>query len=378
MKRRGLAAACAAGFAFSANYTNHAPMAPLLRAEFGFDNASAGLLTTAIFLTHGLLQLPGGRLADITGPSRAMVMALGWVAACNFAIAFAGAYWQLLLWKALAGIGTGVCFTAGARYIVALFAGRELHIAQGLYGGSIVLGSGFVIFAVPQLQSSFGWRGAFLCSALVASAVWIWWMAGAPRPPQKAPPARSFSEMARSRELWLLGFIQMGSFGLVIVVGTWIITLLKTTFQMPLKTAGLVGSAVLLMGIVSRPLGGWLMRRVGMRTLIMGALLLNAAACGALAWGHWFGLTLAAIVALGAGCGLPYASVFSRAAALFPGRAGAAMGLVNMLGILMILAGAPAVGWLADWTGQFRSSFLALGGFTLLAAAAASAIPEEK
>jgi MFS family permease len=47
------------------------------------------------------------------------------------------------------------------------------------------------------------------------------------------------------------------------------------------------------------------------------------------------------------------------------------MGLVNMLGILMILAGAPMVGRLADWTGGFRSSFLALGIFSLLACAAA-------
>ena len=41
------------------------------------------------------------------------------------------------------------------------------------------------------------------------------------------------------------------------------------------------------------------------------------------------------------------------------------LGLVNMLGIVMILAGAPAVGHLADWTGNFQSSFVALGAFTL-------------
>src|SRR3954464_12621715 len=114
-QKLALAAGCAVGFAFSANYTNHAPMVPLLRAEFGFDNASAGLLTTAIFLTHALMQLPGGRLADRLGPARVMVFALAWVAVANFAIAFAGAYWQLLFWKAFAGIGTGACFTAGAR-----------------------------------------------------------------------------------------------------------------------------------------------------------------------------------------------------------------------------------------------------------------------
>jgi len=47
------------------------------------------------------------------------------------------------------------------------------------------------------------------------------------------------------------------------------------------------------------------------------------------------------------------------------------MGLVNMVGILMILAGAPLVGHLADLTGTFRASFVALGGFALLVCATA-------
>jgi nitrate/nitrite transporter NarK len=376
-RRRALVAVCAAGFAFSANYTNHAPMIAVLRAAFGFNQASAGLLTTGVFLTHALMQVPGGRLADRLGPVRVLAAALAWVSVGNFAIAFAGSYWQLLFWKTFVGLGTGTCFVAGARYIVSQFSGRGLHAAQGLFGGSVVLGSGFVIFAVPQLLGAFGWRGAFLASTAVAVAAWVWWVAAAPRPEQAAPPAGTFSGMLGSRQLWLLGIVQMASFGLMIVVGAWITILLKTSFQISLKTAGLMGSLVLLLGIVTRPLGGWLAHYMRITALIGGALVLNAAACAALAWGQSLWLTFVAIVALGAGCGLPYASVFNRAAALFPGRAGAAMGLVNTVGILMILAGAPAVGHLADWTGQFRSSFLALGAFSLAAAAASLAIREK-
>jgi NNP family nitrate/nitrite transporter-like MFS transporter len=170
----------------------------------------------------------------------------------------------------------------------------------------------------------------------------------------------------------------MASFGLVIVVGSWITVLLKTNFRMPLKTAGAMGSAVLLLGILSRPLGGLLAERMPIRRLVQGSMLLNAAACGALAWGRSLGLTCAAIVLLGTGCGLPYAGIFNRAAALVPGCAGSAMGLVNMVGIVMILVGAPAVGFLADWTGQFQVSFWSLGAFALLAALAAAAIAERK
>jgi nitrate/nitrite transporter NarK len=171
--------------------------------------------------------------------------------------------------------------------------------------------------------------------------------------------------------------MQMASFGLMLVVGTWITTLLRSEFQISLKSAGLLGSMVLLLGIFSRPLGGWLAHSIRIRVLIGISLFVNALACGVLAWTHLLVIALAAIVALGMGCGLPYAGVFNRAAALFPGRAGAAMGFVNMVGIVMILAGAPAVGYLADLSGQFRTSFYILGAFALLAAAASQAIPEQ-
>lgn len=378
MNKRALISACAAGFAFSANYTNHAPMTGGLRSEFGFTQASAGLLTTAIFLTHALMQIPGGRLSDRLGASRIMVVALAWVALANVAIALSEAYWQLLLWKALAGIGTGACFTAGARYIVGIFTGRARDLAQGLYGASIVLGSGFVLFAVPQLLGAFGWRGAFFGCALLAAVVWGWWMWAAPAPKQAARAAGSLGEMMLHRELWLLSWMQMASFGLMIVIGAWITALLRTDFAMPLKAAGWLGSMVLLLGILSRPLGGWLAQSMSIQWLLGSSLLLNALACAALGWGGVLGIAILAIVALGIGCGVPYAAIFNRTAALFPDRAGAAMGFVNMVGIVMILAGAPAVGYLADLSGQFRASFYALGGFSLLAAAATRAIPEAR
>ena len=85
---------------------------------------------------------------------------------------------------------------------------------------------------------------------------------------------------------------------------------------------------------------------------------------------------ITAIVVLGVGSGLPYAALFVRAGALYPERAGAAMGLVNMLGILMILAAPPLVGKLADWTGSFQSSFFYLGVFCLVAVAGTFGIKE--
>jgi MFS family permease len=377
MNRRALLTACAVGFAFSANYTNHAPMLSVLRGNFGLSQGRSGLLTTAIFLTYALMQVPGGRLADRFGPLRVLILALAWVALANTALGLSVTFAQLLFFKALAGLGTGACFAAGARYTVASFRGPVLHLAQGFYGGSVLLGAGFIIFVVPQMLDVFGWRGAFLSCAAISLAVCLYCLWGAPRPEAGVSPPARFLEMLSQRELWLLGFVQMASFGLMIVVGTWITTLLRDALGMPLKAAGTLGSLVLLLGIASRPFGGWLANRVGLRPLVGVALLLNAAGCTALAFNHSTWLTSIAIAALALGCGVPYAGCFNRAAALFPGRSGAAMGLMNMIGIVMILIGAPATGWLADATGSFRSSFFALAAFGFLAALSVPFLSEE-
>lgn len=362
-----MAIACAMGFAFSANYTNHAPVVPALIADFDFSNALAGLLTTGLFLTHAAMQIPGGHLADRLGARRVLMAALALVCVGSFAISFSGAYWQLLFWKTFTGIGTGVCFVAGARYITGLFHGTRLHLAQGLYGGSVLLGSGFVLFAVPQFLAAFGWRGAFLATAAVATAVFIAWILAAPPVAFTPQPAGNLRVMLSNPQLWLLGLVQMASFGLAIVVGAWISMLLQQDLAVSPARAGLVGSVVLLLGIVTRPLGGALVPRMGVRRLVRVSLALSAAACVWLGSGiHSTAPAAVAVVMLGFGCGLPYAGVFNTAAALYRDRAGVAMGLVNMLGILMILGGAPLVGLLADWTGNFHFSFLSLGAFTAL------------
>jgi nitrate/nitrite transporter NarK len=194
----------------------------------------------------------------------------------------------------------------------------------------------------------------------------IIWLAAAPNVSSGTAPPGRFGEMLLAPQLWLLGLVQMASFGLSLVVGSWVVVMLVRVLKVPATQAGLIGSLVLLLGIVSRPLGGILRRHIGIRPLFIGSLVMIAAGCFAFVSSSIsLGIALAAVVLIGMGVGLPYAAMFTRAGALFPGRAGAAMGLVNMLGILMILGGAPLVGHLADLSGTFRASFVVLGGFAL-------------
>jgi len=373
-----LVSACTIGFASSANYTNHAPLIGTLMRELGFSLTAAGLLTTGIFLTHGGIQIAGGSMSDKFGPRRLLPVALAIVTIGNVALGLAASYWQLLVWKMFVGLGTGTCFVAGAHYVTSMFAGARLHAAQGAYGGSVLLGSGFVIFAVPLLSARLGWQGAFISTAALAAAAAIVWILLAPEPPPVRRKPAPLVRMLRNPQLWLLGLAQMASFGLVIVVGSWVTAYLANTFHLSLARAGRIGSLVLVIGILSRPIGGLVLPKLGTKPTIRAGLVLNATACLIFAIGNpSLARACIGVVLLGLGGGLPYAAVFNRAAALYRDRAGAAMGLVNMLGILMILTAPPLIGRMVEWSKSFASSFWGLAAFTAIALAGTLAVHTE-
>lgn len=188
-----LVLACLVGFAFSANYTNHAPLKNWLTATFNspdapFTKAMFGFLTTAIFLTHAAMQIPGGFFADKFGARKVMVLALIVVTVGNFGIAFSHNFTQLLLWKLFVGFGTGTSFVAGARYVYQCIPAEKLLIYQGYYGASVLLGSGFVIFVVPQVADHYrAWPPTFLLTATLAGLTCVIIFFMAPDPPESTP-----------------------------------------------------------------------------------------------------------------------------------------------------------------------------------------------
>ena len=309
---------CIVAFAYSANYTNHAPLAPVLMNQFGFNQAMAGFLTTGIFATHAATQVPGGHIVDRFGAKRVLLVALGIVAVGNLGMASAEAYWQLLFFKIFTGVGTGVCFVGGARYIHAAAAGPRLNVAQGLFGGSIQLGAGFVILAVPRLSLIAGWRVTFLVSAGMAVAAALVWLAAAPDVVFPPSPPGQLHKMLLAPQLWLLGILQMVTFGFSVIVGSWVVVFLKQILKVPATRAGLIGSLVLLLGIVSRPVGGYLRRYMGIRPILFASLLMITLGCFAfMASSISIGTAVGAVILLGLGVSLPYAAMFSRAGALF-------------------------------------------------------------
>ncbi len=157
------------------------------------------------------------------------------------------------------GLGTGVGFVAGIDLVRAGLGGP---FWQGAYGGSTMAAAGLALMVIPQLVGELGWRAPFWTGLVLALIGLLPVLAARRTTPtreagDRGQPSRT---VVRDRDLWPLAAVQMASFGLSVVAGNWIVTLLEREGH-GRSVAGVVGGLILFAGIVTRPAGGLLLRR---------------------------------------------------------------------------------------------------------------------
>jgi sugar phosphate permease len=141
--------------------TINAAISPALASEFGLDAAEAGLLASVYFLVFGLAQIPIGVLLDRLGPRRVQGVLL--VIAAGGATLFgnASSFPELLVARAMIGLGVAGSLMAGLKSIVTWFPRERVALANGWM---IMLGSlGAVTATAPAdwLLNYVGWRSLF-------------------------------------------------------------------------------------------------------------------------------------------------------------------------------------------------------------------------
>jgi nitrate/nitrite transporter NarK len=182
--------------------------------------------------------------------------------------------------------------------------------------------------------------------------------------------ATGLTSLLREPRLYPLAALHTASFGVSVVAGNWIVDLLEDDGHSR-RTAGLVGALVLLLGLITRPLGGWLMRSRPplTRPALVASLAAAAAGLAALALPVPLAALVAAAALAGLASGIPFAAAFAGAQRLRPDAPAAAIGVVNSAATLAILVGTPLIGLTFSLPGEGRI------GFGILAACAAAALP---
>lgn len=338
----------------------------MLSKAYGVQLGTIGLLTTALFVTHFVVQIPGGRLVDEHGARALGMLALVAVGLGNVLALSVESFAGGAAGRLVAGLGTGLGFVAGSEYVRATVGTAS---AQGLYGASGVGGGGLAIAVVPLTVPALGWRAPYV-TALVFAGVVLACLPLAPRDRVHRGRADRGSvwEIVRDRRLYPLALAHTASFGLSVIVGTWAVSLLQHDGY-GRRLAGAVAALALLGGLITRPLGGRILqhRPESTAVLIRASMLLGAVGTLLLLpdIALWARVVGAAILGLAAG--LPFAAAFTGAAAIRADAPAAAVAFVNSCATLVILVGAPAVGFTFDLPGHGRAGFLAVAVLWALA-----------
>ena len=129
----------AAGYYLSFLFrTINASISPFLATDFGLGAAETGLLASVYFLVFAGAQIPIGVLLDRYGPRRVqsvlLVIAVGGTSLFGNADSFA----ELLIGRAMIGLGVAAALMAGLKAIVMWFPRNRVAFVNG---GMIMLGS---------------------------------------------------------------------------------------------------------------------------------------------------------------------------------------------------------------------------------------------
>jgi MFS family permease len=367
---RALLGGCALGLATGWNISNTGAVATQLSHSYGVSLATVGLFTTALFATHLAVQIPGGRASDSVGARRTGLVGVTVIAVFASTSMIAPVAWLAIVTRACTGIGTGAAFIAGSAYIRAVGGSPA---AQGVFGGVGLTGGGLALAIVPQVEGWLGWRAPY-ATAAAAAVIALALMAAAPA---DAVRSRAGGESGRARgvlldrRLYRVAVLYAASLGLSVTAGNWVVTLLDRHGGLGKGGAGAIGSLTLVLGIVTRPLGGWILREhPGSVRLAVGASLAGGAAGTLLlAVAHPPAVAALGAALIGVAAGIPFSPAFTGAALIRADSPAAAVGLVNGAASAVILVGTPLLGLSFGLPGDGRAGFVVLAVLWALALA---------
>ncbi len=199
----------AAGYLLSYLFrTINAVLSPDLAAELGLDAAALGLLTSVYFLTFAAFQLPLGILLDRFGPRRVETVLLLIAAAGAALFAVSASITELMIGRALIGLGVSACLMGSFKAFVLWFPAAQLPAINGWVMTAGGLGALLATAPIEAALRLTDWRGVFLLLAGLSMAVAaaLWWFvperSGNATPPPWRTQWREVTEIFRSPIFW--------------------------------------------------------------------------------------------------------------------------------------------------------------------------------
>ena len=338
-ERRGLLTAFTS---FGAFWGCWAAVLPAVRLQAHVTDGQLGLALCAIALSAVPVMPVAGRLVDRFGPHQALPAALLLFAAVLPLAALAHSLGTLVMGLVLLGLGTGsvdVVANAAAAGWERVEADRLLSVAHGAFSVGVLAGS-----ASAGLAREAG-AGPLPILATVAAAVAVCALLQPAYRRTDVAPERQARGRRLPRVLVGIGALTAGAFLCEDAIQSWSALHLERGLGAGPAVSGL-GPAVFATAMaVGRLLGTPLSRRVGDARIVGGAAGLLAVGVLVVAGAPSAPVALIGLAVAGAGTSVLapvlYSAVGARAA---PGRQGADLAAVTVLGYAGFVSGPPLIG----------------------------------
>jgi MFS family permease len=323
---------------------------PVLKAQFHLTDVQLGYIASSFMWVYAAAGPVGGLIADRVSRKTVLISGLVFWSAITVGTALAQSYWQLVVCRALEGLGES-CYFPASMALLSAFHGPETRsraIAwhqSSIYAGTILGGT-----TAGLLAEHYGWRSSFYLfggAGILLGALLIAWLKDPEATPQEAVET-SFHWRDIAKDLFgapmpaLLMTVFVGANFVNVVFLTWLPYYLHQFFGMSLGQSGWNATAYLQVGSVIGVLGGGMLADYAVQKRPGGRMIVQA--CGLLVGTPFLALTgslhqiplfLMAVAGFGFCRGLYDANI---SAALYdvvpPQRRATAVGILNSLGWL--------------------------------------------
>lgn len=157
--------------------------------DFQFSPARMGVLLSSFFWTYALFMIPAGFLVDRFGIRTTYLVGLGLWSVASALVGFAESFWQLIVLRALLGLGESIAPVASIAYIKRNFVEEEQGLPTAIYIGGALMGPAIGTFVGAVLLDPLGWRLLFIATGLAGGLWLIPWAIVAPRHVREAKVA---------------------------------------------------------------------------------------------------------------------------------------------------------------------------------------------
>lgn len=350
--------------------------------RWSLSNSEAGWIT-AIFFGAYMVAVPIlVTLTDRIDAKRVYLFGVACTVAGHLMFGLlADGFWSAFATRALAGLGWAGTYMTGLKLLADQVSPKLMSRAVTGHAASIGI-SGAVSFLLGDvLADHFGWRSAFVFSAVTAAIAWTMVAAVVPahRPPPRKPAQGAlfdFRPVIRNRSSFAYSVVYCVHTLEMSALRGWGVAFLAfvathTGLTGETLSPALVVTVLALLGTLASVAGNEASIRFGRRRLVATTMVLSIAFAAVVGWlgsaSYWLAVVL--LIAYGVVVWLDSSSVTAGAAGnAEPARRGATLAVHSTLGYAGGFLGPLIVGWTLDMAGGMSPTAwgLAFGSVGLL------------